>query len=434
MFRDGRTLLLAASLALAGCELIPPDEEVSGEGPSIPWTQGPDSFQEPLDAFDSSRWFRSDAWTTGGEFNVGWRADHVRFADGKMELRLDTTPCPEGCSGRPYASGEYASTRYYGFGRYEVRMKPARGSGTVTSFILHTGASEQTRWDEIDIEFLGKDTRRFQTNYFTDGVGRHETMIDLPFDAADDFHTYGFEFTREAIHWYVDGKRVHTETGTRGPLPIHPGKVIMNFWPGTGIDIWSGPFSYPGSPMVSTYDSIRHAPAAAMTVLEDFESSTALGSWTAVAGAGAQLSKSSQGGHMGAKALALDYTVGPTARASVVRVFESPQDWRQVRYLDFWFFGQATGQPFRVELLDNGTSADTAERFEFRFRDDFNGWKRVSVPPGAFSRSPEGQPSGAPNDGLSLGAVRGLSFQPLEGSGSFCVDHLELERPLDALP
>ncbi len=316
MFRDGRTVLLAAGLALAGCEVVP---EGDGEGPSIPWTQGPDSFHEPLDAFDPGRWFRADAWTTGGEFNVGWRADHIRFADGKMELRLDTTPCPEGCSGRPYASGEYASTRYYGFGRYEVRMKPARGSGTVTSFVLHTGASEQTRWDEIDIEFLGKDTRRFQTNYFTDGVGRHETMIDLPFDAADDFHTYGFEYTREAIHWYVDGKRVHTETGTRGPLPFHPGKVIMNFWPGTGIDIWSGAFTYPGSPMVATYDSIRHAPAAAMTVLEDFESSTALGAWTVVAGSGAQLSKSSQGGHMGAKALALDYSVGTTARASVVR-------------------------------------------------------------------------------------------------------------------
>ena len=137
---------------------------------------------------------------------------------------------------------------------------------------------------------------------------------------------------------------------------------------------------------------------------------------------------------MGAKALALDYSVGSTARASVVRVFESPQDWSQVRYLDFWFFGQATGQPFRVELLDNGSSADTAERFEYRFRDDFKGWKRVSVPPESFSRSPDGQPAGAPQDGLTLSAVRGLAFQPLEGSGSFRVDHLELERPLGSLP
>lgn len=339
--------------------------EIEGEGPSIPWTQSPESFQEPLDAYNPERWFLADGYAAANEFNAGWRADHVRFSQGKMELRLDTATCPDGCSGRPYASGEYASTRYYGFGRFEVRMKPARGSGTVTSFILYTGSSEGTRWDEIDIEFLGRDTRRLQTNYFTDGVGRHETMIDLPFDAADDFHTYGFEWTREAIHRYVDGKHVHTETGTRGPLPLHPGKVIMNFWPGTGIDIWSGPFTYPGTPMVATYDDIRYGPAAAMTVLEDFESSTALGAWRVVAQPGAQLSSSSQQGHMGAKALALDYSVGSTARASVVRVFESPRDWSQVRYLDFWFHGQATAQPFRVELLVTGNSADTAERREY---------------------------------------------------------------------
>ena len=37
-----------------------------------------------------------------------------------------------------------------------------------------------------DVEILGKDTTKLQTNYFTDGVGGHETVISLGFDASAD--------------------------------------------------------------------------------------------------------------------------------------------------------------------------------------------------------------------------------------------------------
>jgi endo-1,3-1,4-beta-glycanase ExoK len=218
------------------------------------------SWVDNLDTFDTGRWAKADGWTNGSMFNVGWRADHVTFANGQMTLRLDNVGCPGGCSGKPYASGEYRTNIKYGYGSYTVRMKAAKGSGLVSGFFTYTGASEGDPWDEIDVEFLGKDTTRFQANYFTNGTGNHETMISLGFDASLAFHTYTIEWTAGAIRWYVDGALVHTENGSRGPLPSHPGKFMANFWPSIGVDGWTGPFTYPGTPINAVYDSMAFTP------------------------------------------------------------------------------------------------------------------------------------------------------------------------------
>ena len=224
--------------------------------------QGAAAWADDLFFYDTGRWMKADGWSNGPPFNVGWRADHVTFAaDGLMTLRLDDIPCSAGCSGEPYASGEYRTIGTYGYGRYEVRMKAAKGSGLVSSFFTFNGPSERPRrpWDEIDVEILGKDTTKLQTNYFASGVGGHETLIDLGFDASLDFHTYAFEWSTTRISWYVDGVLRHSEDGSRGPLPTTPGKVMMNLWTGEGVDPWLGAFQYTG-PIFAVYDSVRFTP------------------------------------------------------------------------------------------------------------------------------------------------------------------------------
>src|SRR3712207_6405762 len=99
------------------------------------------TFFDGLDYYNTAMWHKADGWTNGNPFNVGWRADHVTFASGFMSLRLDTTPCPSGCSNKPYASGEYRTTDTYGYGKYETRFKAAKGSGLVTSFFTYTGTA-----------------------------------------------------------------------------------------------------------------------------------------------------------------------------------------------------------------------------------------------------------------------------------------------------
>jgi beta-glucanase (GH16 family) len=217
------------------------------------------TFFDGLDFFDTGRWHKADGWTNGNPFNVGWRADHVTFSGGFMSLRLDTTPCPAGCSGKPYASGEYRTNDDYGYGKYETRFKAAKGSGLVTSFFTYTGTFGQSSHHEIDIEILGKDTTKMQTNYFTGGVGGHEHIVNLGFDAAAGYHNYAFVWTANKIEWIVDDVVVHTEYAAAGkPLPSQPGRIMVNMWAGTGVDDWLGPFTYPGTPISAKYDWIQY--------------------------------------------------------------------------------------------------------------------------------------------------------------------------------
>jgi endo-1,3-1,4-beta-glycanase ExoK len=213
------------------------------------------AFGDDLNSYDTTRWTKANGWTNGGVFNCGWRSDHATFSGGLMTIQLDNATCPTGCSGKPYASDEYRTNDVYGYGTYTVRMRAAQGSGIVSSFFIYNGSP----WDEIDIEFLGKDTTKMQTNYFTNGVGGHETLINLGFDASAALHTYSIVWQPGSIKWYVDGTLVLTETGTRGALPTNPGKIMMNLWPGTGVDSWLGPFTYT-SPITAQYDSVQYAP------------------------------------------------------------------------------------------------------------------------------------------------------------------------------
>jgi len=234
------TALAAAALA-CGSQGGAPTDGGDAAGGSAPLHDG-------LDAFDPSVWAMA-AWANGSPFNCGFLPDHVTFADGAMTLRLDDVPS----AGKPYSGGEYRTLRTFGHGRFEARMRAAKGSGIVSSFFVYTGSP----WDEIDVEILGKDTTRVQFNYFTSGVGGHERVVELGFDAAADYHTYAFDWSPGEIRWYVDGVLKHTASG--GGLPTHRAQIMMNLWNGTGVDGWLGPFGYSG-PLEASYDEVSYTP------------------------------------------------------------------------------------------------------------------------------------------------------------------------------
>lgn len=218
------------------------------------------SFMEDMDSYNTVLFSKANGWTNGVPFNAGWRGDHISFSEGIMIITLDDQPCPDGCSAQPYASGEYRSVNFYHYGLYEARLKPAQASGVVGgTFFTYTGPSDDQPWDEIDIEILGKDPTRMQTNYYTGGIGGHVTLIDLGFDSSKDFHKYGFEYREKFINWFVDGKLVHTEDGSKGELPSHKMKVMLNLWPGIGVDEWLGTFSYT-IPIHAQVDWVKFTP------------------------------------------------------------------------------------------------------------------------------------------------------------------------------
>lgn len=208
------------------------------------------AFETNLDEYDSAMFEIADGWSNGHMFDCTWRKDNLTFSDGIMRLTIDS----DGENAKPKWSGsEYRSREFYSYGLYEVRMKPIKNNGVVSSFFTYTGPSDNNPWDEIDIEFLGKDTSKMQLNYFTNGIGNHEYMHDLGFDAADDFHTYAFEWLPDSITWYVDGEAIYTATDN---IPSTPSKVMMNVWPGIGVDSWLK--AYDGTvPLTAEYDWIR---------------------------------------------------------------------------------------------------------------------------------------------------------------------------------
>ena len=227
----------------------------------------------------ASGWEKAN-WTNGDMFNCWWDPENITFNESGNSL-MKMKICQNSDSSHKldgnvmdYNGAELRTTGTYGYGYYEVRMKPCKASGTNSSFFLYTKDDEHNiEWNEVDIEFITKDMgdgrglRSIpQFNFFIDNAGEgHEFLYtDLKFDASTEFHVYGIEYAADHISWYVDGKKVYTATGcekgghhhAKGSLPRRNMQIMVNFWPGTGVDDWLGPFNY-SAPLYAEYDYIK---------------------------------------------------------------------------------------------------------------------------------------------------------------------------------
>tara|TARA_R110000787_G_scaffold74486_6_gene165542 strand:+ start:15012 stop:15833 length:822 start_codon:yes stop_codon:yes gene_type:complete len=189
-------------------------------------------------SFDETDWYVSDFTFPSTFYRAGWVAENVHYLAPSVSLEINRNPVDH----QPYSGAEVQKTGFYGYGRYEVVMQAAAGSGVVSSFFTHTDATFGDPHDEIDIEFLGNDTHRLHANIFADGETAGSIYIDLPFDAADAPHLYAFDWQPESVRWYVDGKLVQTVTSDQRQIPQTPGRVIMNIWTGSKQQYgWHGP-------------------------------------------------------------------------------------------------------------------------------------------------------------------------------------------------
>jgi beta-glucanase (GH16 family) len=236
-----------------------------------PKAQG--DFTDHLTTYDTMRWMKADGWKNGSPFDNAWLADHIGFSDGYMDIRLDD----QASRGEPYSSGNYQTNGFYGYGCYEASFKPVANSGVVSSFFTFAGPFDNGgngKVNEIDVEFLGYDTRLFQANYWTndDNYTRgHEHIIYLGFDASQEFHRYGFKWTSGGIEWFVDGTPVYEVFDTPSdPTPKANEslqKIMMNMWPvDNTAATWAGTFTYPGSALHGIYDWVRHTAGEDCTI------------------------------------------------------------------------------------------------------------------------------------------------------------------------
>lgn len=220
------------------------------------------SFVDELTGYDTNRWMKADRWTNGSPFDNAWRADHITHdAATRMTITLDNKKY----LGEPYSSGEYRTRGYHGYGCYEARFKPIKQSGVVTSFFTFAGPYDNGgngRHNEIDIEFVGEDTKSVQFNYWTndDTYSTHnEYVVTYETDFSLEAHNFGFRWTETSIEWFVDGNSVYLATSGTPKATDSLHKIMMNVWP---VDAtasgWAGPFVYPGTPLKAQYEWVRY--------------------------------------------------------------------------------------------------------------------------------------------------------------------------------
>lgn len=132
------------------------------------------------------------------------------------------------------------------FGHVEYVMKPAPGTGIVSSMVL---LSDDL--DEVDWEFRGSIADSVQTNYFGKGFTgtyNRSTTVPLAFNPQTGLHTYALDWSPDSLVWSIDGKVVRTLTAAEAgsQYPQTPMKVSLSLWDGGDKDTNPGTVQWAG--------------------------------------------------------------------------------------------------------------------------------------------------------------------------------------------
>lgn len=138
---------------------------------------------------------------------------------------------------REYTSASIVSKKKYHYGRFCVELKATDVPGLITGVFLHRNSPHQ----EIDIEFLGKNTSYMLINVFYNpgidgtkleyGYRGTPTLIKLGFDASKEFHRYEIEWNESYISWSIDEESIYRrEVWQPTPIPDLPMEFNINLW------------------------------------------------------------------------------------------------------------------------------------------------------------------------------------------------------------
>lgn len=214
-------------------------------------------FLESFKSAPTSGWHVAEYDFTHPHFDTDWRKRQVLF--GPEGMTLSVAPQPSHGTGNRFIGGSIRREAPTGYGRYEATIQAAQGKGIVTGFFTYTGPAYGTHHDEIDIEFLGRDTTLMHVAWFVDG---HLTnrFIPLGFDAAERPRRYAFDWTPNGITWYADGRVIFDHRAADGAIPTLPSRLFANIWAADpGIEGWAGETAV-GTKAQAGFSDIRFTP------------------------------------------------------------------------------------------------------------------------------------------------------------------------------
>lgn len=175
-----------------------------------------------------------DVWTITTDFRKGASEFALNWTEATgTTLTFDST---KGAVFNMSEEGQAptVSTDYYiMFGKVEVVMQAAPGTGIVSSVVL-----ESDDLDEIDWEWLGGNNTSVETNYFGKGnTTLYNRAIYYDVDSpTTEMHTYTVDWTAESIVWSIDGVDVRTllyaDADDGYDFPQTPLRVKLGNWCG----------------------------------------------------------------------------------------------------------------------------------------------------------------------------------------------------------
>lgn len=231
----------------------------SGEGGAPPAPGGTFAlrWEDSFDSLDSARWTPMTHSWDGNLAQFG--ASNVAVADGLLSIGLTEVDDAE----KPYSGVELRSTETLTFGKVEASIRFARGSAVVSSLVLIYTPWPPDDWNELDIEFLGKNSDRIQFNHMVNippadpasGHLQFPEMVTLAFDPAADFHTYTIEWEPGEARFLVDGELWHTASEEMARMVL-PQNILLTIWASDSA-AWAGPVDETTAPTAAVYDWIR---------------------------------------------------------------------------------------------------------------------------------------------------------------------------------
>jgi beta-glucanase (GH16 family) len=228
----------------------------------------------------------------------------INFASGQSDqFTASGNPTYDGNGAHFSVAGQgdaptITSNWYIMFGRVDVTMQAAPGTGIVSSLVL-----ESDDLDEVDFEWLGGDDNQVQSNYF--GKGQTGSYNRGAFHSSpgnhDGMHTYSVEWTADSISWIIDGSTVRTLTpdAAAGQYPQTPMQLKLGVWAGgdpsnaPGTIQWAGGLvNYGGGPYTMTVKSVS---AKDYSTGSSYSYGDSSGSWQSIKSSGGQVNSAGSG-------------------------------------------------------------------------------------------------------------------------------------------
>lgn len=159
-----------------------------------------------------------------------------------------------------YNGGHLQTKKSFQFGRFETMVLPAWGSGIISSFFLfHDSPDYKTNWQEIDFEFLGRNTNAIDTNVIHTLLGKADKNVNVKHNimdkrTSDVFWKLSIEWTHNFVTWYINDSPIR-KMNIALNLPM---KLMLNLWVSDDIN-WAGEINAKILPQRSAYKYVRYS-------------------------------------------------------------------------------------------------------------------------------------------------------------------------------